>query len=438
MSIKTNVFYLSDDQKASILSDLEIETKKKNQQQQDVSTRIYPYHIEDSSGEMVIAYAYARTVLSLPPPSRDAFPPSKAQFVGNLRPYQQIVKHQAIAQLNKTGTCLLALHVGWGKSTFAVYLASKLRFKTIIVLNRLVLVNQWKEEIKKNVRAECQFVKPNQPLDPLVDFYIINAINIPKFGRKAFSHIGTVIIDEIHLIMAEKMFTAMHFLTPRYIIGLSATPYRPDGLDKLLSIYCGEDRIVEKLNKQHTVYAIHTRIRIRYELQTDGRVDWNSVLNNQAEDPKRNELIIDIVKQFPSLSFLILCKRIHHGKMLVSKLKEEKESVTEMLGNSKSFDEEARILVATSQKCGVGFSHNKLNALIVASDMEEYFIQYLGRVFRNPNSTPIIFDLIDTMPILYKHFQTRKATYKASGGTVIEMEASAIGRLPQPTLQKEH
>jgi superfamily II DNA or RNA helicase len=430
MSIKTNVFRLSDDQKTLILNDLEVETKKKNQ---DISTRVYPYHVEDASGDIVIAYAYARSTLCLSPPSRDSFPDSKIEFTGALRPYQKQVKHQAIAQLNKTGVCLLALHVGWGKSTFAVYLASKLHFKTIIVLNRLVLVNQWKEEISKNTLSKCQLIKPNQAIDPSVDFYIINAINIPKFERTAFTHIGTVIIDEIHLIMAEKMFTAMHFLTPKYMIGLSATPYRPDGLDKLLTIYCGEDRIIEKLNKKHTVYAIHTRIRIQYDLQADGRVDWNSVLNNQAQEPKRNELIIDIIKRFPHLHFLVLCKRIHHGNLLVSKLQEEKEYVTEMLGTSKSFDENARILVATSQKCGVGFSHNKLNALIIASDMEEYFIQYLGRVFRNPNSTPVIFDLIDTMPILYKHFKTRKTTYEASGGTVIEMEASELS-----SLQKHH
>jgi superfamily II DNA or RNA helicase len=411
MSIKYPIDDLTDDMKSCVLQDLEFENPNTKQW-------IYSFHIDEENKEIYLPYAYARKRLKIKPPERDIYPSVDMNFLGNLRPYQKVVRKQALKQLNKKGSCLLSLHVGWGKSILSVYLATKLGFKTLIVLNKLMLVNQWIEEIHKNTNVKCQYIKSKQKMDPDCDFYIMNAINIPKMGTDFFKTIGTVLVDETHLIMAEKMFKAMFQLTPRYIIALSATPYRPDGLNVLLDTYFGEEKIVEKLNKPHTVYTVHTGIKINYELQWDGKMNWNSVLTNQAENPERNKLIIDIISKFNERSFLVLCKRISQGKELMRLLQENGESVTDLLGSKRDFDPEARIVVATTQKCGVGFSHNKLNTLLLASDMQEYFIQYLGRVFRTPDTEPMVFDLVDDLPILNRHYKTRQKVYKESGGKI--------------------
>ena len=111
-------------------------------------------------------------------------------------------------------------------------------------------------------------------------------------------------------------------------------------------------------------------------------MDWNSVLQSQTMDVKRNEIIVNIVKMFKERNFLILSKRVDQVKYLVKRLLEEGEDVTSLVGVKKHFDYSSRILVATVQKAGVGFDHPKLDSLIIASDVQEYFIQYLGRVFR--------------------------------------------------------
>jgi hypothetical protein len=74
--------------------------------------------------------------------------------------------------------------------------------------------------------------------------------------------------------------------------------------------------------------------------------------------------------------------------------------------------------VASLQKCGVGFSHDILDSLIIASDMEEYFIQYLARVMRTEEVEPIVFDLVDNHPALKKHFGHRKKVYTKAGGVI--------------------
>ena len=96
----------------------------------------------------------------------------------------------------------------------------------------------------------------------------------------------------------------------------------------------------------------------------------------------------------------------------------EKENVSLMIENTNKFDPESRIIVASLQKCGVGFSHDLLDALIIASDMEEYFIQYLARVMRTEEVEPIVFDLVDNHKGLKKHFGQRKKVYVKAGGVI--------------------
>ena len=87
-------------------------------------------------------------------------------------------------------------------------------------------------------------------------------------------------------------------------------------------------------------------------------------------------------------------------------------------GIIKVLDREARILIATGQKCGTGFDHDKLDTLVLASDFEEYFVQYLGRIFRKRDIEPIVYDFVDKNGILEKHFKTRKEIYTEHGGTI--------------------
>ena len=129
-------------------------------------------------------------------------------------------------------------------------------------------------------------------------------------------------------------------------------------------------------------------------------------------------MIIQVIQKHKDRHFLVLCKRISQAEYLIEKLLQKGETVTSLLGNNNKFDEKCRILVATVQKCGVGFSHDILDALVIASDMEEYFIQYLGRVMRTEEVEPLIFDFVDDHPILKRHFATRKSVYLESGGEI--------------------
>jgi superfamily II DNA or RNA helicase len=319
--------------------------------------------------------------------------------------------------LNKFGCLLISLYPGAGKTCLAIYLAAKvIKLKTLIVCHRIVLMEQWRDSIKRFTGndTKIEILKVGKKYNENADFFIVNAQNIKKLGRDVFKSIGFVIVDEIHAIMAESLSESMYYVSPRYLLGLSATPTRPDGMDGLLDFYFGIDNVIKReLYHKHTVYKVNTGIEFEEESS-----NWNALITSQCLHEERNNLIVNIIMKHKDRHFLVLCKRVQQASYIAEKLEEEKENVSLMIEDTNTFDPTSRIIVASLQKCGVGFSHDLLDALIIASDMEEYFIQYLGRVFRRPDVQPIILDIVDDNPILRRHFLTRKNVYQECGGKI--------------------
>lgn len=298
-------------------------------------------------------------------------------------------------------------------------ISSIIGYKTMILVNKIVLIDQWTEAIKQSFgeHARYQHIKTKTKINPGCQFYIMNAINVSKREFKEYDDlkIGFVIVDECHLIMTKIFSKALSYLCPRYLIGLSATPFRPDGFDSLLQLFFGLRKVVRKLYKKHLVYFWETKIKIAGKKDAKGQLIWNSVIDEQTTNNDRNQKIISICHKYQDRNILILSKRINQIDYLYDNLK-EKDNVTIMKDNETNYDKNARILIATFQKVGTGFSHDKLDMLILATDAEEYFIQYLGRVFRRPDVEPIIIDIIDDHPILRRHYLTRRKVYIECGG----------------------
>ena len=377
----------------------------------------------DVENDLYIPFSYGK---KYPRPERDIFSEMGKKFKGELREEQKVVRKEAIDTLNKTGSVMISCYPGFGKTCTAIYLACKIGLKTLILCHRIVLINQWRDSIKSfcpDAKVKIIQGKGREKNDE-GDFYIINASNVPKKSEDTFKDIGLLIVDEAHIVMAEKLSEAMRYICPRYVIGLTATPYRNDGLNILLDMYFGEHKIVRKLHRKHFVYKVETGIKPEVKLNKMGKVDWGSVIDSQCNNERRNNMIVKIIKYFKDRVFLVLSKRVSQAQILIDKLKEEGEDVTSLVGKLQTYNLSSRILVGTVGKCSTGFDHPKLNAMILASDVEQYFVQYLGRVFRTQDSIPIIFDIVDNYSLLTKHFKTRNGVYVEHGGIVKNFRTS--------------
>jgi superfamily II DNA or RNA helicase len=418
MSREILIESLSDEIREQVSNDLEIKIEGSTFVYNSQPKFIYPLDITDTHAYIPFAYGRTCTGGPYPCPERTTFSNTRVNFTGELRDIQKEIKIEAISHLNKYGSTVISAYPGCGKTALAIYISTKIKLQTLIITHRIVLIKQWKESIKKFCPDATVQILDSKSIMKKCDFYIMNAANVPKHPKSYYKNIAFVCVDEIHLIMAEGLSKCMQQLIPRYVLGLSATPYREDGLDPLINLYFGDRRITRKLYREHIVYKVDTNFTPVCEIARNGKINWGSVLDSQATSIERNELIIRIVKQFPENVFLILVKRISQGEYLVKRFSEEKEDVTSLLGKQQEYEQKSRILVGTTGKTSCGFDHPRLNALILGCDILQYYIQALGRIFRTTNGVPIVFDLLDKNGILFKHFKERRAVYIEHGGKI--------------------
>lgn len=378
--------------------------------------------VDDAYHTRAVSYGYIPYALAREAkvdPVNPNFNEMDMTFTGALRDKQQHVKDKTMDHMNRTGSSIISCHPGFGKTITAINIACELKLKVLVVVNRVVLIKQWIDAVKQfcdenvvvqNLTSENEDVQAN--------FSIVNVLSIAKYPDYLLESFGLVIIDEAHLILSRTMFSKLLHLTPKYLLALSATPYRNDDLNKLFPIFFGKNVVGEKLYKPHTVYKVYTNFKPSIKLDHTMKVNWNDILDKMSRDPHRNNLIVNLIKKHSDRVFLVLVKRVEQGKWLEQKLKEEGEHVSTLFGSNQTFDQTCRVLIGTNSKVGTGFDFSRLDTLLLGSDVVSYYVQFLGRVMRRVDVEPLIFDLVDDNSTLERHFDERAKVYRNHGGVV--------------------
>lgn len=374
--------------------------------------------VEDDYVTVPFAYAFHNLGIGYPNPGD--FGKMQTKFNLPLLERQKEIRDETFSILNEYRSILLSLRTGWGKSPYAIYLACKIGLKTLIYDLRIVLTYQW-VDVVKNVcgeEARVQIVTATSEIDMEADFYVMNASVAPKRHRMDFSHVGTLIADEADTLCTEKYSRSLNFVFPKYSIALTATPERSDGQDRVLELYFGPNSIERKLYEVFNVYTIPSSFVPKIKKNSNGDMQWDSVLTSQGRSMSRNTLIVDVVRYFCKRKILILCKRKEQALLLAGALRKYKEDVDVYMGSQKCANYDSRVLVVTCSKSGRGFNHPKLDMLIPAADTEENWVQYAGRIFRREHHAPIIVEISDKFGPLKKHLETRLDVCRQSGAEV--------------------
>jgi superfamily II DNA or RNA helicase len=336
-----------------------------------------------------------------------------------LREYQRVVEREVDAVMSTYQSILLSLHCGWGKSYFAILYALKLKLRTLVTVYRVSHLEQWRQSIltvNKKLRVQ---VLENKTAREDADFYLILGENLAHRPCDEFASVGTFIVDECHMFCTPSMSKSFMRVQPKYCLALSATPFRTDQLDQILQLHFGYAMVKRKLYRFFNVYQLKTKFKPSVQETARGQLDWSHVIDSQAGNAQRNLMIVRLCEFFANRTIMILTKRVDlQGQMLYDALKSRGQSVDLFVRTRQTYDRDARILISTFSKAGVGFDNPKLDMLIVAGDVEEMFEQYLGRVFRRMDTVPIIVDIVDDFHVFNKHFNTRMITYLNSGGQI--------------------
>ena len=352
---------------------------------------------------------------------------------------QDVVVQEALQRLKNDRVVFLALPCGFGKTSIGNYLSSKLARKTLILCHVKVVLEQWVEEYQDNSTAKVQLVK-GKTLDPSADVYVMGIRKATLMPEESFDDIGTVIVDEAHISTITCFTSALLRVRPRYLIGLSATPDRADGMHKILPSYFGplKQFIIRKEVKDFTVFKVQTPFQpnIRYTFTPKGAsvVDWNEVINSLAYNEKRQRWALKIVRNNPDAKIMILTDRNIEARALYDKLIEAGDDTDLLIENMRSSDwnHDCRVLVAGMKKAGVGFNDESRTILILMTDKTDVR-QFEGRI-RCVNNK--VYDLVDDYRTLERHWsESREPWYRERGATIktLGVKRSKETKIEAPT-----
>lgn len=361
---------------------------------------------------------------------RDARPPpttiAHMEFVGSLRSdlHQPTAIDAVLASWKDTGGAMLSLATGLGKTTCAIYLATKLGLKTLVIVHKEFLAEQWKQRITTHVpNARVSMVR-GTVCDTSGEFVIamLQTLVSRKYPASTFASCGLVVVDEAHHISAPGFSQAMWGLCSQYTLALTATPKRKDGLGKIVHWFMGPMAFQKDRSN-----ATSTEVRIvhykcpRYEqpppLNRRGDVCYASIMGTLVEDTQRTHLVAEHAADLALQGHhvLVLSHRRTHCVAVCTLLKDMGvECATYMGGDSEVPG--AQVIVATYALTSEGFDCPRLTALVLGTPASDV-VQACGRVMRGAASmaTAVIVDIVDAWGVCYSQHAKRRAFYKKSG-----------------------
>jgi superfamily II DNA or RNA helicase len=372
--------------------------------------------------------------------------PNAWDFSGKLRPTQEEIINIYLESIKKGNDGVVALHCGGGKTVTSLNIASRLKKKTLVIVNEEDLGEQWTERIKDffpNVkvgwiqRERCEI----EGSDIVIG--MLQSLAKGSYDPKLLAQFGLVIVDECHIIGSEVYTKCLIGLCAENMLGLSATPRRKDGLTDAINMFLGPiiyhkehppDEGVQVMIKE---YADKDPRYSTIQYTDSGMVSHSTMLTQIATWAPRSEFIIEIVINLlkdPYRQILLISdRRETHLEYFAKRFEELKIDFGFYVGrgglNKKEHRErvvestKSRVILATYMKAKQGMDIKTLNTLIMATPQPD-IEQTTGRILRelpeDRKVNPLIVDIVDVLIPSYKRQLTkRKKYYKEKGYKII-------------------
>lgn len=362
---------------------------------------------------------------------------SNMNFVGSLRDYQV---EQVDAFLNacddpsKMGG-IVSIGCGGGKTVIAINIACRLKLKTLFISHKDFLNVQFAERVKMfSPDSTIGIIKQNKVDIENKDFVVgsLQSIAMRDYDPDIFKDFGLVIIDEVHHCSAEVFSQALIKTCSPFVLGLSATLNRKDGLRKVFEWFIGKP-VIKLINNtddndidvKYYHFTSNNPEYNRIETMFNGKISAVKMLGNVVSYKPRIQFIVEAIKEnmTKERQLLVLSER----KALLNDI------YTLLNNNNTDFDytmgyyiggmsqtklnesAKANIILATTHMSSEGLDIPTLNSLILVSPMSD-IEQSVGRILRSKVSDriikPLIIDIVDNFSIFTNRFNKRKAYYK--------------------------
>ena len=313
-----------------------------------------------------------------------------------LRPEQS----KAVESMLQSDFCICVAPPGFGKTLLGAKMFELRSCSTLIIVNKNMLLSQWIDRFVDYFgysKKDIGFLgKGKNKLNGQIDVATMQSL---KNNPDVVNNYSFVIVDECHHIPAVTFEQIVKQFFGRYILGLSATPNRKDGLQPILYEQLG--KIAYEHKKKRSFNNSLEVIRTEF---TSNAENYAELVNELSRDENRNNLLIEQIMLHKDRKILVLTDRIEHINNLETKLNNDKIDFVSIHGSLPKKEQEERmnlveqksLILATTSYFGEGIDFPHLNTIIFATPISYYgrLVQYLGRIGRG-NQECLAIDFLD-------------------------------------------
>lgn len=327
-------------------------------------------------------------------------------------------QQKTIEQIVKKDFSLCIAPPGFGKTLIGAKMIEIRGCNTLVVVNKNMLLEQWIERFVNYfgyTKKEIGYLgKGKDKLNTVIDVATMQSL---KNNLDIIKNYSFVIVDECHHIPALTFEKIIKQFCGKYILGLSATPNRKDGMEPLIYQQLGTIAYEVKSKK-----VLTNKLKIVETDFTSNVDNFSDLINAMVNDDIRNNLIIEQILQYKHRKILLLTDRIEHIDNLELLLKAKKIDYIAIHGSLKKNDQKinmekvssSNLVLATTSYFGEGIDFPHLDTIIFATPISYYgrLVQYLGRIGRGGNDCLAI-DILDIQnPFALSSYKKRKDGYK--------------------------
>tara|TARA_A100001015_G_scaffold23722_1_gene26823 strand:+ start:3803 stop:5266 length:1464 start_codon:yes stop_codon:yes gene_type:complete len=358
------------------------------------------------------------------------YEPINVPFNGNLRDYQINISNIFMKNINSFGGGgLLEIPCGRGKTVIALHILSRVKTKTLVIVHKGFLLNQWIERIAQFLPTAKVGKIQGQIIDiegKDIVIGMLQSLSMKEYPDTMFECFGLTIVDECHHISSEVFSRSLSRIVTKYTLGLSATMKRKDGLTPVFKMFLGE--IIYSEKRENTDDVIVKAIEFRTddnefnEVKTDyrGNPAYSTMITKLCNYSFRSEYILDILenelKEYPEQQVMILA---HNKALLVYLYKgilfRRIGSVGYYIGGMKDKDlklsESKKIIIATYAMASEALDIKSLTTLILATPKTD-ITQAVGRILRIKHARPMVIDIVDSHDIFKRQWNKRRLFYQ--------------------------
>ena len=387
------------------------------------------------------------------------------EFNGELKETQV----PAVDMLMEHENGILNAATAFGKTVVCCNIIAQKKVSTLILLQSSALLEQWKNALEQFLVIDEEPPEYETPsgrkrkrqsvigklqgahdsTTGIIDIAMVGSVCKKGEYHKRLKEYGLVLVDECHHAASDTIVDVLQEVNAKYVYGVTATPLRGDGLEKINYMLLGpiryrftsKDRAKEQ-GIDHLVYPRFTRTAP--PALPSGKVNPNDVYEAVRDNEERDNLILSDVESCieAGRTPVILSKYVDHSNKLYERLKAYADNVFLLSGdNSKKENQavleqmsrvkaaESMILVATGQLIGEGFDFPRLDTLIMATPVAWKGVveQYAGRLNRDYDGkeSVIIYDYIDCyIPMFDRMYFKRLKAYKQIGYNIYTEQES--------------